>query len=131
MAAQKQHVPAVLAYTSSDVMTPDVMTEEHQVKQILHWIDFTTDDQKNAVYSDSISTYSYLNGLKGDDRDSMSRGYRSRNAQDGRIHFEIRRIKRLKTLMHWTQDFRRVAEDPAVISMCEARFLEALDIASD
>ena len=49
MATQDQYVPPVLVYASGDVMTPDVMTEEHQVKQILHWIDFTTDDQKNAV----------------------------------------------------------------------------------
>ena len=131
MAAQEQHVPPVLVYASGDVMTPDVMTEEHQVKQILDWTGFTTDDQKNVVYSDSISTYSDLNGLKGDDIDSMSWSYGSRNAQDGGIHFGIRRIKRLKALVHWAQDFRRVAEDPTVISMCEAKFLEALDIASE
>ena len=67
MAAQDQHVSPVLMYASGDVMSPDVKAEEHQVKQTLHWIGFTTDNQKNTVYSDSISTYLDLNGLKGDD----------------------------------------------------------------
>ena len=123
-------VPA-LVYVTGDDVTPAVMNEEFQIKQILHWIGFVTAGQKNAVYEDSISSYNDLNGLTKDDIDSMARGYASRTLNDGRIHLGIRRIKRLKALVHWAQDFRRISKSPSVISTSGTDFLAVLEQASE
>ena len=71
-------VAAALEYVIGDDVTPVVMNEEAQIKQILHWIGFITAGQKNAVYEDSISSYNDLNGLTKDVIDSMTRGYSAR-----------------------------------------------------
>ena len=123
-------VPA-LVYVTGDDVTPAVMNEEFQIKQILHWIGFVTAGQKNAVYEDSISSYNDLNGLTKNDIDSMPRGYASRTLNDGRIHLGIRRIKRLKALVHWAQDFRRISKSPTVISTSGTDFLAVLEQASE
>ena len=123
-------VPA-LVYVTGDDVNPAVMNEEFQIKQILHWIGFVTAGQKNAVYEDSISSYNDLNGLTKDDIDSMARGYASRTLNDGRIHLGIRRIKRLKALVHWAQDFRRISKTPTVVSTSGIDFLAALEQASE
>ena len=39
---------------------PDAITEEFQVKQILHWSGFTTDAQKNSIYNDPVQNYDDL-----------------------------------------------------------------------
>jgi len=122
---------APMIYVTGNDVTPDVMTEEFQIKQILHWIGFATDVQKNAVYNDSMSSFADLNGLTGEDIDSMARGYASRTVADGRIHFGIRRIKRLKALVHWAQDFRRISKIPTVVSTSGTDFLAALEQASE
>ena len=124
------NAPALVYVTGNDV-TPENMTEELQIKQILHWIGFVTDVQKQAVYEDSIGSFSDLNGLAGDDIDMMARGYANRTMNDGRIHFGIRRIKRLKALVHWAQDFRRISNSPTVESTCGTDFLVALEQASE
>ena len=40
--------------------TPDVMNEEHQIKQILHWAEFRFVEQRNLIYKDSIHEYEDL-----------------------------------------------------------------------
>ena len=122
---------APMVYVEDDDVTPDVMTEELQIKQILHWIGFVTDVQKNAVYADSMSSFADLNGLTGEDIDSMARGYANRTVVDGRIHIGIRRIKRLKALVHWAQDFRRISKVPTVVSTSGTDFIAALEQASE
>ena len=36
-------VPPPVVYAEGDAVTPNDMTEESQIKQILHWIGFITD----------------------------------------------------------------------------------------
>ena len=120
----------VFVYVTGNDRTPDAMTEEHQAKQILHWVGFTSDAQKNTIYIDSISTFADVHGMNGDDIDSMSRGYAGRTVVDGRIHFATRRIQKLKALVHWVQDFRRISQDPTITSMTGNEFLAALDVAA-
>ena len=95
-----QNAPPLVGYVEGDDITPDVMTEESQIKQILHWIGFVTDAHKDIIYDDAISSFADLNGLAGEDIDSMARSYASRTQVDGRIHIGIRRVKRLKSLIH-------------------------------
>ena len=123
-------VPPPVVYAEGDGFTPDAMTEELQIKQILHWIGFTTDAQKNAIYGDAISSFLDLNGLTSEDIDSLARNFASRTVADGRIHVGIRRVKRLKSLIHWVQDFRRISKVPTIVSTNSTVFLAALDTAS-
>ena len=124
-------VPPPVVYAEGDAVTPNDMTEESQIKQILHWIGFITDAQKDTVYGDAISSFADLNGLAGEDIDSMARSYASRTQADGRIHIGIRRMKRLKSLIHWVQDFRRISKVPTVSAMSGTVFLTALATASE
>ena len=47
-------------YVTADTNAPDAMTEEIQIKQILHWAGFTSLAQNNAIYDDSIQDYGDL-----------------------------------------------------------------------
>ena len=40
-------VPPPVVYAEGDAVTPNDMTEEFQIMQILHWIGFITDAQKD------------------------------------------------------------------------------------
>ena len=45
----------------------------------------------------------------------------------GKWNFGIRRIKKLKALLHWAQEFRRISERPSVEGMTGDDFLLQLD----
>ena len=94
-------------------MTPDVMSEELQIKQILHWIGFTIAGQKNAIYSDSIQEYADLLNMSESDMTDLAKDYAGR-ALTNPINFGIRKIKKLKALTHWCKDHRRTSTIPSV-----------------
>ena len=106
--------------------TPDVMTEQEQILQILHWVGFT-DAQANRIYADSIQTYDDLLMASEKDIFNISKDYAGRPTGT-RINFGNRRIKRLKAVVHWTQDHRRTSRVPTVESMNQVDFNAALDI---
>ena len=45
----------------------------------------------------------------------------------GEINFGIRRIKKLKALLDWAQDFRRISEQPLVEVITGDNFLMQID----
>lgn len=95
--------------------TPDVMTEEFQIKQILHWAGFTNVNQMNSIYHDSIHEYEDLLNMTESDITDLAKDYASR-ATAARICFGIRRIKKLKAIIHWCKDHRRTSATPSVQS---------------
>ena len=102
-----------MAYVFVDgaVLAPDVITEENQIKQILHWCGFRTTSQRNAIYGDSIQEYADLFTMSEGDSATIAKDYAGR-ATVARINFGLRRIKKLKSVTHWTKDHRRVSDTP-------------------
>ena len=117
-------------YVEGAAETPPVITEEHQIKQILHWVGFRTNNQKNAIYADSIHEYSDLIGMTESDIVDMAKDYASREARNGRMTFGLRKIKKLKSIVNWSKDFQRIGLTPSVEDMNQTTFIDQLDRAN-
>ena len=61
---------------------------------------------------------------------NLSMSFAGRAATSGRIVFGVRRSKKLKSMMHWVQDFYRMSSTPTIDSLNEATFTDALTKAS-
>ena len=91
------------------------MNKEHQIKQILHWTGFTLVGQKNSIYNDSIHKYGNLLNMKEYDMTYLTKDHTSR-ATVFRINFGIRRIKKLRSIIHWCKDHRRTSTTLNIVS---------------
>ena len=105
----------------------DVIIEEFQIKQLLHWIGFGTASMKDHLYNDSISSFRNLFTMNFDNVDTMAKDYDNRTLILGKLKFVIRRIKKLKALLDWAQDFRRISEQPLVEVITGDNFLMQID----
>ena len=128
MAAPAEEAPA---YVDGAQAAPLALTQQEEILQILHWIGFTRDGQKNNIYADSIGSYNDFYALNSEDIDSMAKDYSGRTATNGKMNFGIRRIKRLKSAIHWAQDHRRVSSTPSIKGMNGDDFLAQLERASE
>ena len=75
------------AYVDGINAAPLVLNEREEILQILHWIGFTIDDQKNNLYADSIGSYGDLYILNNEDIDSMAKDYSEPTAVNGKNEF--------------------------------------------
>ena len=67
--------------------------------------------------------------MKFDEVNTMAKNYLNQTLILVKLNFGIRRIKKLKALLHWAQDFRRISEQPSVEGMTGDNFLMQLDSA--
>ena len=79
------------------------------------------------MYDDSISSFRNLFTMNFDGVDTMAKDYVNRTLILGKLNFGIRRIKKLKALLHLAQDFSRISERPSVEGMTGDDFLMQLD----
>ena len=105
---------------------PPVIT---QMEQALQWIGFTAAQTANLV--DDMGDLADMSEVTEKDIDTLASGFSKRTAADGRIHFGLNRTKRLKSLIHWVQDFERVSEYPSLDGMDQNLFQAALKLASE
>ena len=92
----------------------DTIAEEFHTKNCLHWIGLSTATQRNEIYEDSIGSYGDLYTMTSKNIYTMAKDYGGRPSKWGRINFGIRRIKKLKLFVHWTQDLWRISEFPSI-----------------
>ena len=114
-------------YVNGNTNALDTIAEHDQIMQVLHWIGFTNDNQKNSIFNDSINSFSDLYSFSTSDITDMAKDYANRHTNNGRMHFGICRIKKLKAFMFWVQDFRRIDKAPTIEGMNETDFLKQLD----
>ena len=114
-------------YVTGTTESPDAITEDFQIKQSLHWIGFGTESTKENLYNDSMSSFRNLFTMNFDDVDTMAKDYVNRSLILRKIKFGIRRINKLKALLHWAQDFRHILEQPLLEDMTGDNFLLQLD----
>ena len=103
------------------------ISEENTLSQILHWIGFWTDEQRNALMEDSFGTFDDLRVLTEKDITTMASDFGGRQAVRDRIHFGTRRTKSIKGLIHWVQDFYHVSEKPLIVGLNEVTFKQQLE----
>ena len=59
----------------------------------------------------------------------MKKDYSGHTTQSSRIHFGIRRTKKLKAYLHWIQDFYRISEEPLIEEKNGIEFNAQINIA--
>ena len=57
----------------------------------------------------------------------LSTDFSIKTQDNGKIHFGMRRTKRMKAILHWVQDFYRISGYPTIVDMNEVMFIEQLD----
>ena len=105
----------------------ELLCNHFQIKQSLHWIGFGTNSMKENLYNDLVSSFSDLFTMNFDDVDKMAKDDVNWALILGKLNFGIRRIKKLKALLHWAQEFRRILERPSIQVMTGDDFLMQLD----
>ena len=100
-----------------------------EMEQMLRWIGFNTIDSKDALQID-IEQFEDMLELAKKDLLDIEYSYSKRTAADGRLIFGLQKNKRLKSMIHWVQDFARVSETPNIDNLYEAYFKAVLGVAA-
>ena len=101
----------------------------NDLDQTLTWIGFNTIDSRYAIQIDNEQFKEMLELTKKDISD-LEYSYSKRTAADGRLIFGMQKTKRLKSMIHWVQDFARVSKTPNIDDLDEASFRAALGVAA-
>ena len=115
-------------FVTGAVAAPDNIAEADQVLQILRWVGFTG-PQATRIATDSIQEYSDLLMASEKDISNIAKDYAGR-AGAQKINFGNRRTKKLQAVVHWTQDHRRISQQPTIEGMNQDDFNIQLDIAT-
>ena len=103
----------------------DDITEENSLQQILHWIGFRTQNQKDLMVADSFTSWEDLKMLTEKDVNAMATSFSTRPNRGRaveRIIFGTNRTKFVKATIHWIQDFYRISEVPSIVNLSERSF---------
>ena len=101
------------------------MTETDQLIQILEWIGFTDVNNRTTIVNESFQFFEDLYDLNEKDITTLSTNFSSRTIVYGRVNFGLRKAKKLKSLVHWVQDFRRISVNPSIGIHTQDSFLAA------
>ena len=99
-----------------------------ELNQILEWIGFDVQNDRNAIMNDAFMNYADVLALKEKDITSFSDSYSRRTIINGRINFGLRRTKKLQAFLHWTKDFIRVSMAPTIGVLTQDEFLDSLTV---
>ena len=113
---------AYVFVTGDAKVTASIIVED-SIKQILWWIGFTTEEERNIIYDDPIKSFSDIRMFIEKYIYDLSSDIARRTQANGKIHFGMRRTKRMKALLHWVQYFYRISEYPTVFEMNEVMFI--------
>ena len=80
--------------------------------------------------NDSFNTFSDIQKLQVDDIKSLADSFSKRAPMGTRIIFGQRRTKKLKSLIQWSQDFRRCSCPVTIDGLDQDQFTTAIETAS-
>ena len=126
---EKKKKKIAYVFVTGDVKVTAPILVEYYIKQILQWIIFTTEEQSNIIYYDSINSFSDIIMFTEKDISDLSTDFSGRNQANGKIDFGMHITKWIKALLHWVQDFYRVSGYTNIIEMNEVKFIEQLETA--
>ena len=107
-------------------IVPEGINESDSINQILHWIGYRIEDQRESIVLDGVDSWDSIKMLTNSDIDAMSKTFANRTAANGKMIFGTNRTKFLKAITNWTQDFYRVSEEPTIVSLNETAFKSQL-----
>ena len=115
-------------FVKGDVKVNAPITVDDSIKNVLWWIGFTREKQRDRIYYDSIDSFSGIKMLTEKDISYLSTDFSGRTQDNGKIYFRMRRTKRMKVLLRWVQYVYRISGYPTIVDMNEVVFIEHLDI---
>lgn len=121
--------PPAYVHLLGDDNVPDTINETNSIAQILHWIGFRIVAQHELLMNDAFDSFNDIRVLSTKDITKMADSFGNRTVLNGRVIFGTKRTKRLTAVVHWTQDFYRISEQPTIIGLNENVFKSQLDIA--
>ena len=83
------------------------MIEVDMMRQAFIWVGLNENEDQDALRSE-ITELQDMNGLTERDISYFENFYANRPRKTGGIFFGLQRTKKIKSLMHWVQDFTRV-----------------------
>ena len=95
------------------------------MEQTLTWIVFNKNASMDALQMD-IEQFEDMLELTEKDISDLEYSYSNRTAPYGRLIFGLQKSNRLKSMIHWVQDFSRISETPNIDDLDEASFIDAL-----
>ena len=102
--------------------------KEKGVRKLIEWIGFPHALVRERA--ELFTTYGDILALKEADITSLASLFTKRTPANTRIQFGQKRIKRLKSLIHWAQDFRPCSLPVSITGLDAASFKDALDAAA-
>ena len=127
--ADEEEEPPVYVHLLGNDIVPDTITETDSIAQILHWVGFREEAQHITIMDDAFDSFNDIRVLSTKDISKMADSFGNRTIAHGRMIFGTKRTKRLTAIVHWTQDFYRISEDPTIVGLNENVFKSQLDIA--
>ena len=104
-------------------------SEANSLSQILYWIEFRTENQRNLLITDSFTSFNDLQNLDDKEIEKMRGDFATRSTTAGKIIFGTNRTKRIKALIHWLMDFYRISSKPSIVGLNEVTFQDKLRLA--
>eukprot|EP00957_Ditylum_brightwellii_P174393 13278219-Ditylum_brightwellii.AAC.1 len=121
--------PPAYIYVQGGTEMVGLITEENFIKQILHWVGFSNDTQKDEIFYHSITTFNDIKIYTKKDISDMATDFAGRTVANVQMNFGMRRTKRLEAFAHWVQDFVQVSKAPSIIGLSQITFNMQLDTA--
>ena len=103
------------------------MTEADEIRQILEWIGFNDNVQRNDIIADAMTFYDDILCLTIKDITALASDFGSRTVANGRVCFGSRRTKKLQSVSFWVKDFYRVSLVPSTAGLDRATFTTQLE----
>ena len=107
-----------------------LLSEEREIRTILEWSGFTLAVQREHIATESFQNYTEIKSLGEKDVTEISDSFTKRTPAAHRVVSGKRRIKKLKSLVHWSKDFCRINATPSIDGLDQGQFLTDLDIAA-
>ena len=105
------------------------MSEVDMIHQAFIWIGFNKKYDQESLRSE-IAELQDINGLTEGDISDLKKSYTKRPGKIGGVFFGLQHTKKIKSLMHWVQDFTRVDEVTTFKDLDKDSFTRAMSVAS-
>ena len=102
------------------------MAEVDQIRQVLTWIGFNDNNERDDIINDAMTTYDDILCLTIKDITALASDFGNRTQANGRVCFGSRRTKKLQSVSFWVKDFYRISLVPTTVGLNRASFEVAL-----